>query len=266
MKKNTHLLLIDPQNSFCKPGGELFVSGADADCQRLGPFIKKNVARINTIHCTLDSHQILHIAHPSYWRDSNGNHPNPRTPISAQEVRDGKYMATLPQEQAWALGYVEALERGGRYSLFIWPPHCLIGTPGHNIQSDVLEGLLYWSEKRVSNINFVTKGSQPRTEHYSGVRADVVVDSDESTKLNQRLIAVLQDSSVNEILITGEALSHCVANTITDIANEFGEDNIKKFTLLRDTSSNVTGFEGLGDKFVTDMTTRGMKVTDTVSW
>jgi hypothetical protein len=54
-------------------------------------------------------------------------------------------------------------------------------------------------------------------------------------------------------------LSHCVANTIRDIADNFGEENIKKFVLLEDTCSNVTGFENFGTDFIRDMTARGMQ-------
>jgi len=57
-----------------------------------------------------------------------------------------------------------------------------------------------------------------------------------------------------------------VANTITDIANDFGDDNVKKFTLLEDTASNVPGFEKLGRDFVTTMVKKGMKVTTTKDW
>jgi len=65
---------------------------------------------------------------------------------------------------------------------------------------------------------------------------------------------------VDLIGISGEALSHCVANTITDIANNFGEDNIKKFVLIEDTCSNVGGFEKMGVDFVKNMTARGMQI------
>jgi nicotinamidase-related amidase len=82
--------------------------------------------------------------------------------------------------------------------------------------------------------------------------------------LNTDLIKVLVEA--DEILITGEALSHCVANTISDIANEFGDDNVKKFTLLEDTASNVPGFEKLGRDFVTTMVKKGMRVTTTKDW
>ena len=110
-------------------------------------------------------------------------------------------------------------------------------------------------------VDFVTKGSNYKTEHYSAVQADVPDIEDTSTMLNTRFIGMLEKA--DEILISGEALSHCVANTIRDIANNFGEENIKKFILLEDASSNVTGFENLGEEFVKEMVSRGMKKTTT---
>ena len=63
------------------------------------------------------------------------------------------------------------------------------------------------------------------------------------------------------------ALSHCVANTVRDIANEFGDDSyVKKLVLLTDASSSVTGFESMGDDFVREMVARGMQTSTTVDF
>ncbi|MBT6047696.1 MAG: hypothetical protein HOG49_12830, partial [Candidatus Scalindua sp.] len=72
------------------------------------------------------------------------------------------------------------------------------------------------------------------------------------------LLKLLKDADI--IALSGQALSHCVANTVKDIADNFGEENIKKLVLLEDTSSNVTGFEKLGTDFVTEMVSRGMQI------
>lgn len=151
-----------------------------------------------------------------------------------------------------------------RYALVIWPPHCIIGSWGASIVPAVSNALISWELAKFDKVNFVPKGSNFFTEHYSGVKADVEDPSDPSTKLNAGLIDAL--TNADEILITGEALSHCVANTIRDVATEFGVDNIKKFTLLTDTSSSVTGFEKLGTDFVNEMAAKGMKLTTTKDW
>lgn len=269
MARKVHLITIDPQNDFCIPAGpagekgQLVVAGADQDMKRLGEFITKNKGRLEQIHCTLDSHQIIHIAHPGFWTNTKGEKPAPFTLITEDDVKNGVWRAYNPKWQGRALSYVEALKKNGRYVLCIWPPHCLIGTWGHAIVPEVAKALYDW-EADFSRVNFVAKGSNLFTEHYSGVQADVPDDADPSTKLNTSLIDVLQEA--DEILITGEALSHCVANTIRDVAGQFGVDQIQKFTLLEDTSSNVTGFEKLGQDFVKEMVKKGMKITNTKDW
>jgi nicotinamidase-related amidase len=159
---------------------------------------------------------------------------------------------------------VNALAANKRYPLCIWPPHCRIGTHGHGIVNPISDALLKWEEGRFGAIDFVTKGSNIFTEHYSAVQADVPDPADPTTMLNTGLIEILQEADV--ILISGQALSHCVANTIRDIANNFGEENIKKFVLLEDACSNVSGFEKLGTDFVREMVGRGMKVSTTVNY
>lgn len=262
--KKVHLLIIDPQNDFCDPSGALYVAGADKDMERLAKFIRSKGHLFEDISCTVDSHQTVHIAHPIFWIDSKGKHPSPFTQITADDVRNGRWTTKNPGWHALGLNYVEQLEKHGRYQLFIWPPHCIIGSRGHGLVPAVSDALIEWETRNFAGVDYVTKGSNFATEHYSAVQADVPDDNDASTKLNTDLIARL--SNADEILITGEALSHCVANTVTDIANTFGDDNIKKFVLLTDTSSNVTSLEFLGQKFVSDMIARGMRTTRTTEW
>ena len=268
-KHNVHLISIDCQNDFCipnGPGGEkgsLVIAGADQDMVRLGEFISQNKTRINQIHCTLDSHQYVHIAHPACWINSNGDHPKPFTLISEDDIKNGVWRAFNTTWQDRAKSYIETLARNGRYILCIWPPHCLIGTWGHSIVPVVSKALYEW-EAQFNRVNFITKGTNLFTEHYSAVQADVPDNDDPSTKLNTAFIDML--AKADEILISGEALSHCVANTIRDIAAHLGTDQVQKFTFLEDTSSSVCGFEQLGRDFINEMVNKGMKITNTKEW
>jgi nicotinamidase/pyrazinamidase len=263
-KKKVALIGIDYQRDFCDPNiGTLYVKGADEDAARLAKFFQKNNSRISEAHFTLDSHQVMHIAHGIMWVNSAGKHPGPFTIITAEDVKKGTWRATHHDLQTKQANYVETLNKNGRYPLCIWPVHCLIGTDGHTLVPAIAQVLYDW-ERDFNHVNFVAKGSNMLTEHYSAVQADVPDDDDDSTKLNTTFIDTL--SKADEILITGEALSHCVANTITDVANNFGDDNIKKFVLLTDTSSNVPNFEKLGEDFVRNLTKRGMRCTTTKDW
>lgn len=265
--KNINLVIIDPQVDFCDPHGALSVAGADKDTTRLADFIKKNVSRINGINVTLDSHHRMHIAHPMWWINSNGEHPTPFTLITVDDVLNGKWRSYNPGFQKRSEAYVKALADGGRYVLCIWPPHCIIGTAGHAIMPELNEAIEAWELGRFAIANMVTKGSNMFTEHYSAVKADVDDPEDSTTKLNEKLVKLLRDTDVDtDILIGGQARSHCVANTIRDIAKEFSDDQIKRFVLLTDASSDVTGFESFGEDFVKEMTAKGMRLSTTTTY
>jgi nicotinamidase-related amidase len=264
MPTRLDLLIIDPQNSFCDPAGELFVPGADADMDRLAAMILRLKDRLSDIHVTMDSHRLLDVAHPLYWKDSSGNHPDPFTIISAADVADGRWTPSIPGLSRRALEYVRALEQGGRYPLCIWPPHCLIGSWGHQIYTPVLEALHAW-EEQLALVDFVTKGSNFHTEHYSGIKAEVPDPKDPSTQINTRLVDTLLEADV--ILVAGEAGSHCLANTVRDIAAAFGDDKyVQKLVLLTDATSPVplpAPLDTLQEDFIKEMTARGMQTSTT---
>jgi len=258
------LLIIDPQHDFCDPKGALYVNGADDDMKRLANMIDIIGERLYDIHVTLDTHHLFDVAHPIYWLNSQGKHPNPFTIITFDDVKDGLFRATIPSLQKQALEYVEKLSTNKRYPLCIWPPHCLIGSIGASIFSPLYKSLTKWEEKNMGMIDYVTKGSNFKTEHYSAVQADVPDPSDPTTQLNVKLIDTLKEADI--ILLSGEARSHCLANTVRDICNNFGEDNIKKMYLLQDATSDVPGFEDMGETFVSEMMAKGMNVTTTVDF
>ena len=261
MKQRIELVLVDPQVDFCDlPGSQLPVVGADADCKRLAALIHKIGKSISMIHTTLDSHQPVHVAHPIMWSDKKGNHPNPFTMITAADVRNGVWMASFPPYAKRLTEYLEKLEKNGRYPLTIWPPHCLIGTPGWCLHPAIAEAIRWWCETTMKPFSPLTKGSNIFSEHYSAVQADVPDPKDPSTLLNDTFIQALAQADI--LLFAGQALDFCVANTMRDIANNFGDDNIRKMRLIIDGTSrvNAPGVEHLGDDFLKEMTARGMQV------
>lgn len=261
------LLIIDPQNDFCDPKGSLFVANANNDMELLAGMVKRVGNKLFDIHITLDTHHFVDIAHPIFWTDSQGKHPDPFTIITADDVlNNGAWRTTNPAMQDRAGDYVKQLRDNGRYPLCIWPPHCLVGSWGYGVFPCLYEELLKWEES-FAMVDYVTKGSNFWTEHYSAVQADVPDPEDPDTQLNLKeggLIDTLQKADI--IALAGEARSHCLANTVRDIANNFGEENVSKMYLLEDATSDVPGFENLGNDFVSEMTNRGMKLATTVDF
>ena len=257
----THLVIIDPQNDFCDPAGALYVPGAQRDIDRLASLLDRVGDRLEDVHVTLDSHRKVDISHPMWWRSASGQRPDPFTRITADDVVSGRWTTARPALFDRSLAYLRSLEQAGRYPHTIWPYHCLIGDEGHCIAPKLAASLHAW-EDRFAVVDVITKGSNPWTEHFSGVQAEVPDPDDPGTQINSGFVATLMDADV--ILMAGEALSHCLANTVRDIAQQFGAPElIAKIHLLTDASSPVPGFEAEADTFVRDLSAKGMKLITT---
>src|SRR5919198_1148386 len=101
------LVAVDVQNTFCIPGFELFVggrsgTGAVDDNRRLCDFLYRNLDAITQIVPTLDTHQAMQVFHAIWLVDEDGNHPDPYTLVSADEVERGGW--TVDDAVAQALG------------------------------------------------------------------------------------------------------------------------------------------------------------------
>ncbi len=262
--KKTHLIIIDPQNDFCDPMGNLFVPGAEMDMDRLSELIKRGENKIHSIHCTLDSHHTYDISHPVFWRDKLKNNPLPFTIISKEDVLKGKWMTADPKLRDYGEEYVSQLKNNQRYPLCIWPPHCLIGTSGHSIVPELSERLLTWENSQYKAVNYIIKGDNFKTEHYSAIQADVPIPDDSSTLLNKKIIKSLE--TADEIVFAGEASSHCLKFTVEDIANNINNEQIKKMVLLTDCCSPVYGFEKESEDFIKAMIAKGMQISNSTDY
>jgi nicotinamidase-related amidase len=263
MIKNA-LLIIAPQNSFCNPGdesgngrGSLFVAGADKDMQRLAKWITANSRKIDYIGITLDTHQPNDIAHPGFWIDRNGNFPPPFTVITSAEVENGIWIPRFDPPRC--LKYLRDLESQNEYPHIIWPPHCIAGSEGAAIYRPLMESIIEWtnSEKFYQT---VIKGTYPFSEHFGAFSAQIPDAEHPETQLNRELIETL--SEYQNIYLSGEARSHCVANSLKQIMKE-SPDLASRFIILEDTMSNVTGFENLADSIYEKATQTSIRFSTT---
>jgi nicotinamidase/pyrazinamidase len=256
------LLVIDPQNDFVAPDGALSVAGAAADMDRLASKIEAHPERIGEIWVSLDQHQVLDIAHPGWWVDPEGAPPAPFTAIGAEDVAAGRWRARDPAAHGRSIAYLEALEGAGRYPHVIWPEHCLIGDPGAAVWLALSRAIHRWERKRHRSARFVLKGTNPWTEHFSAVRAEVVDPEDPSTEVSRPLVAAM--AGAERVLVAGEARSHCVANTVRDLCDAVPDPAFpRRLVLLTDACSDVAGFEASGARFVAELTRRGMRTATT---
>lgn len=265
-KSTTHLLIVDPQNDFCDLPfaycphdpltGELIhpalpVTGSHADMLRLAGFIRAASHKIDDVTITLDSHHRLDIAHPTFWQQASGGDVAPFTQITAAQVRAGAYAPRQAAMLPRALAYLDELEARGRYNLIIWPVHCEIGSWGHNIHTDVRAACNAWEDAHWKQANKINKGSNPWTEHYSAVMAEVPDSQDAGTQINYDLLALL--APADTLLIAGEASSHCVKATTEHLVDNLpmhpSRNPAQRIVLLTDCMSPVGGFEAMQASF-----------------
>lgn len=260
--KRIQLVIVDPQHDFTSPQGALAVPGAEDDCRRLAALIERRGAALDAVCVTMDSHHELDVAHPIYWVDEQGQHPEPFTIISPEDMEAGRWKTANPDFQEGTRKYVRQLAENGRYPLCIWPPHCVIGSWGHAMDESVSDAVRLWEKESGTFVDYLKKGMNPFTEHYSLVKADVPDHTDPTTMTNTSFLQTLDDA--DQVWISGQAKSHCVACSIRDIAEERGDAILQKIVFLEDTSSNVPGFEKEGDSFMSDMSGRGMRIAQSV--
>jgi nicotinamidase-related amidase len=285
---NIQMLIIDPQNDFIdipnevceemkeydfaeseKTGATKYkkyvptlpVVGAWEDSIKLARFIEKSKKVIDSITLTMDTHEQFDVAHPMFWMNDKGEHPTPFTIISAKDVKDQIWKPVHMSLLGKMIRYTEELEKNGNFPLCIWPPHCVTGSMGYKIVAPIEQVLYKWEFLQKNRVNKVCKGHNPFTEHYGAFKAEVIDPQDETTNINIPLIKRFEKADI--ILLTGQALSHCVNTTVTQLADNFGEENIKKLVFLTDTSSPVTGFEQDAEDFIKRLTKRGMRCIKT---
>jgi nicotinamidase-related amidase len=233
------VVLVDCQNTFCIPGYELFVGGRSGrgavdDNRRLCEFLYRHLDVITEIAVTLDSHTALQIFHPVFWVDERGRHPDgAATVITAEDVERGRWRvnpAVAPSvangDVAWleryVLHYVRALA-AGHYPLMVWPYHAMLGGVGHALVSAVEEAAFVHGIARQTATRFEMKGGNPLTEHYS-VLSPEVLEGPGGFHVAARNVAFIDHLlAFDAVIVAGQAKSHCVAWTISDLLREIRE-------------------------------------------
>ncbi|RKU31607.1 isochorismatase [Candidatus Poribacteria bacterium] len=257
----TCLLLVDVQNTFCIPEFELFVAGrsgngAVEDNVRLCEFIYRNLNTISKIVCTLDTHSAMQIFHEIFWVDEKGNHPIPlQTLITLEDIESGRWRVNPAVSgnikgqidgYAWLRNYgehyVRTLTADGKYPITIWPYHAMLGGIGYSIVSAVDEVCFFHAIAKSSQTHYEIKGLNPLTENYSVLRPEVLEDGDGNRIAHKNTEFLKMFLEYDRLIIAGQAKSHCVVWTISDLLSEIqeiDEDLTDKIYLVEDLTSPV---------------------------
>lgn len=262
-KRRVYLLLIDVQVDFVHPDGALYVPGALDDTRRTVEWIYHHAGEITTIGASLDSHLPIQIFHPAWWQDADGNHPNPFTVITSDEVKSGKWKALYMPD--WSLSYTEKLEENARKTLMVWPYHCLVGTPGHTLVPALYEAIAYHTAARQSQPDLLTKGMIPQTENYSIMEPEVKVPQHPNGDVNRSFMDNL--AAYDLIYVAGQAKSHCVLETVSSMMRYYPPQIIEKMRVLSDGMSSVAhpeiDFDALADAAFGRFQENGLRFTNT---
>ncbi len=269
---NLHLLLIDVQKDFCFPQGTLYVAGRSGqgaldDSRRIAEFVYRNLHAITNVTTTMDTHFAYQIFFPSFWIDRDDRALAPFREITADEVGRGDVRPN-PMVAKWLCNgnypwllkqvrfYCAELEKAGKYRLYLWPPHCLLGSDGHALVGLLHEARLFHSFVRGAQSWVEVKGGNPLTENYSVLRPEVLARHDGQPLAQRNTLFIKTLLTSDAVAIAGQASSHCVKSSIDDLLGEILAQDAtlaKKVYILTDAMSAVTVPDGKGG-FIADFT------------
>jgi len=268
-KAKIHVVGIDVQKDFCFPEGTLYVAGRSGtgamdDSARFAEFLYREAGVITDITMTMDTHFLFQIFFASFWVDEFGEPLSPHTLIVPEngrlankslagkticaDVKPNPAMAPmLGVDYAWlvkqAQFYCEELAKGGKYTLYLWPFHCILGNEGHALVGVVEEAAAYVSTLRLRQSLREVKGGNPLTENYSVLRPEVLPRWDRKGTIGQKntaFIKALMESDA--VVFAGQAASHCVRSSIDDFLDEIVAKDAalaRKVYILEDCMSAV---------------------------
>lgn len=279
------VLGIDLQKDFCFPQGSLYVGGRNGrgaieDNARIASFLYRNLPRITNIRTTLDTHFLFQIFFPSFWVTKDGATLSEHTmicvspdgkrldnvtpagdvlhegvepnPAMTQWLTNGNY----PWLREYVRHYCAELARVGKYTLYLWPYHCLLGTDGHALAGVIAEARLFHGLVRGAQSWCEVKGGNFLTENYSVFKPEVLMRHD-GHPLAQRNTEFLKTLiAADAVAVVGQAASHCVKSSIDDLLDEILSQNpdlANKVYILTDCMSAVAVPDGKGG-FIADFT------------
>lgn len=238
-RRKVHVLMIDYQDDFCfpPPEGALYVRGRSGrgamdDLNRAAQFVYRNLGLISHVTCTMDTHVPYQVFSGVAHVAIDGTIAPPYTTISHDDYVAGRWRANptmaaqLGADPNWLTRqwtyYCAELEKAGRFQLYTWPVHCILGDRGHTLAGVAEEARRFHAYARGSANAPAIKGGNPLTENYSVFRPEVMTLFDgrpvPGAQKNTTLISTLAESDM--VIIMGEAASHCVAWSVADLIAE----------------------------------------------
>jgi nicotinamidase-related amidase len=256
------------QKDFSFPRGSLYVGGRSGrgaldDSRRTAEFIYRNLPRLTNITATMDTHFAFQIFSPSFWVDKEDRPLAPFREITTDDIDRGEVRPN-PAVAAWLCGgnypwllkqlrfYCAELEKAGKYRLYLWPPHCILGSDGHALAGVIHEARMFHAYARSAQSWLEVKGGHALTENYSVLRPEVLLRHDGQPLAQRNTTFIKTLLTADAVIVAGQAASHCVKSSIDDLLDEIvAQDKqlARKVYVLADCMSAVTVPDGKGGFF-----------------
>jgi nicotinamidase/pyrazinamidase len=202
MKKKI-LIIVDPQNDFIE-GGSLAVEGARKAMENLTKHLQARSSEYDHIYVSLDTHNPTNLGFKMNWLGSGLDKIIPGQLFPVEAIKSGevypRFKYTRDQDIAVVLK---------QPNFMAWPPHCIKGTPGHDIYGPLENVLALLKDK----VTFITKGEDDARDNYSifhyGDRG--LTEAGEYFNLWDKRY----DNP--DVFIAGLALDYCVFETVKSL-------------------------------------------------
>jgi nicotinamidase/pyrazinamidase len=265
------LVIIDAQNDFCDLPSEacpiiagsqykpaMPILGAHLNCLNLANFIGKFGYNIDSISVYMDSHIYADIGHCTSWLTELYKPVPPYTTVTFDDFMTGKVQPINTLVTSIYKAYLQKAQ-----AIMVWPVHTLIGTYGHNIHYAISDALNVWQYKtNGAMLNYILKGSNPFTEHYSAIQAEIVT-SDPQTHVDLNFVDTCKYGST---IFAGQAASHCVRKTLVSVLDNLDPCYYQNLIVLRDCMNPVSGHEQSTDEFFDYLQSVGVTVTTSTQY
>lgn len=250
------LLGIDLQYDFMDEGS-LGVTGAIEDMKRLLQWFYQNLEKITAISLSKDTHNIYQVFFPAWWISPDGRQPAPLTAITLADLDNNKWLPVV--NPVGSRDYVENLEKQGKKTLVIWPYHCIQGTIGAAIDNQLMNLAMYHSLVRRTRLNIIVKGTDPMSEMYGIFKPEY----SPTASINVKVLDAI--AKFDKIVITGQAKSHCVLESIAQMLEHYQNDpeTMGKIYIIEDTMSVIQSFEDATEEAFDDFRRRGVNLVST---
>ena len=249
------LILIDCQNDFVCKDGTMYVDGAEETKKNIEAFIRTNRHRLDNIWLSMDLHTPYSINFAQFWGTVLGGDVVEDGGIRTSEI--GTVWKPVLKDLADTEDYNKVVSQYKENYEFlpIYPPHCICGTKGSNIDEGVMSAVMSWSSYSKQNFNVMIKGADTLLDELSFLNPVLPKDAVPDLETVGRI------RSYDQVFVAGYALDYCVKAFFDSILRIKEYSSLRNLTLLADCTNAVRKtFDINNDKTFSEAIGKGMKI------